>query len=232
MNITAADNADGTGATITVAGSSGGAVSLFKASLVDGVVSASFAAAGSRTGNGTVVVAGVGSFWIYGVEAATASPVIGYRATASASDSDWSDILDATVARIQSLSLTGIASSKVVKQKLPWNFKAMTEGVYVSPIRESVANGPTNQRDDIGYGVQVTTFLATNRSLTTGLDTDLNWRDRISAAFRHTIPVGLSGLVHDVNEEPGPVIDPGAFAKDFDAGTLVLRFFVRSARGV
>lgn len=230
MNLTVVDNADGTGATVTVAGSLGGTVTLYQADMTDGLASASFSSAGSRVGNGNVTISGTGSFWIYGVEATTVSLVIGYRATTSAADSIWDECLDATVTRIQSLSLTG--SPTVAKQKFPWNLKTIVEGIYVSPVRESIAVGPTNTKDDIGYGVQVTAFQASNHSLTSNLSRFTNWRERVSNAFRHQVPSGLELKIRDVNVEPGPVIDLSKFKDQFDSGALVVRYYRRETRGI
>ena len=233
--ITAADNRDGTGAVVSITGGDAGSThTLYAASWSGGLKAASFASVGSRTGNGLVTVAGLGYRWLYCVaEAAGAyalSSMIGYRAT-SGDDDLFSQCLDAVTDKLKAMSFEGITSDKIAKQKLPWNFEKISEGIFVSPVAEKFGT-EFNNAYDIGYGVQITTFAASNASLTGNLSRHLMWRQQIRDAFHNQPLPGLAEVGYIAKVEPGPVIDIGAWKDQFDAGVWVVRPISREHHGI
>jgi hypothetical protein len=223
------DNADGTGATATIADSAGAQNSVFAARWDGGFTAAEWVLSGTRVGDGTVTLDSLGYHWAYLLSGSDLTSILNYRAT-SGDAAIWDQLLDAVVTKLKAMSLTGITTANIDKQKLPWNLERITEGVYVSPVRETSSEA-NNIKDDVRYGVQITMFSASNKDLTTNLDRLLLWRQEISWAFRSQAMPGMLAQVFDVTLEPGPVIDIGAWKEQFDASTLVLRCRSRESRG-
>lgn len=236
LSLSVVDDADNTGATATITGATG-TVTIYAASWSGGFTSPSFASVGSRSGDGTVSLAlAAGYWWVYAATSNYITPVVGVLVT-TGNDAMWYRILVAVTERIQALSLSGLDSDNVIMQKFPFNKKSnqsladrLTTGIFVNPTRETLTP-KTNRTDDYGYGVQVTYFTVSNRDLTSNLNRTLQWRDTLWKAhiFQY-----LPGFTEGFNctPEPGPVYDAGAFAENMDAGSLVLRFFSREARGI
>lgn len=236
LTLSVTDNGDDTGATATIAGATG-TVTVYAASWSGGIASTSFTSVGSRSGNGTVTLdLAAGYWWVYAATANYISPMVGVLVT-TGEDAMFYRILVAVKERIQALSLSGLDADHVIVQKFPFNKKSnaalvdrLTTGIFVNPTRETLTF-KTNRTDDYGYGVQVTYFTTSNRDLTSHLNRTLTWRDTLWKAniFQH-----LPGFTEGFNctPEPGPVFDAGVFAENMDAGSLVLRFFSREARGI
>lgn len=229
------DNGDGTGAMATIAGSSLGATNtVYTAPWLGGLAAATWTSQGSRVGDGTLNLAvDVGAYWAY-VQSTLAgesavSAVVGFHAT-SGNESVWERCLAAVAAKLQGLSLSGIAPSSIVVRKLPWNRNQIMPGLFVTPTQETLSPA-TNLRDDVGYGVQLTLVRASNQELTESLSTELSWREQISRAFRESALAGVDE-VFTVRIEPGPIVDPASFAAQYDVQTLVVRCMAREIRGV
>lgn len=233
---TVADNANGTGGVVTIAGSTAGSTNTFYAALwTGGFVGASFSSYGSRTGNGTIPIATANGYWWGFVRSELSglfvdSLVAGFRTTLGG-ESVYYRCLTAVAAKIQALNLSGIAGSSIAVRKLPWNRNNATPGIYVTPTREVSFKAATNERDDVPYGVQVTVVRASNESLTDGLSTQLAWREQIARALRQEALVGVAE-VYTVELEAGSVIDDASFAQHYDVQTLLVRCMARETRGV
>jgi len=220
------DKADGTGATATISGGDAGATNTVKTSPIS---TPNWSTSGSRVGNGTVNLAlSVGFYWGYceSVLGGTAMTVPVWFAVTDGTDPVAIRCLDAVAAGIQGLGLSG--SPTVVKQKFPWNAGAISPGIFLSLVPESVTPA-TNKADDIGYGVMVTMIRASNHNLTIADGkTALGWREAISAAFRSKPLAGVSE-VYTVRCEPTSVFWAEGFKEQYDVSALVLRCVCRKA---
>lgn len=243
--ISLTDNADGTGAIATVAGSTTGSTNaIYAAQWAGGFVGQSYASYGSRTGDGTVSLAlGDGYWFVYCKSTKAAldgavSLVAGLRVT-DGEDAIWFQCLDAIVAKLQALDLPPPWNPENIKsQRFPWNRSLINAdikaGIFVSPLSDQIRQA-TNQGDDIGYGCQVTVIQASNQELVDGMSSALLCRQQITNAL---LPVSgqaaLSGVseVMNVVIEPGPVIDPVAFQNQYDVGAIVARCITRQTRGL
>lgn len=232
--LTLLDNRDGTGATATIAGSSPGSTNtVFAAPWSGGIGGAEWNSEGSCVGDGTLNLAvEAGAYWAY-VQSRLAgesvvSTLVGVSATAGG-ESVWERCLAAVAAKLQALSLAGIAPSSIVVRKLPWNRNQIKPGLFVTPTQETLSPA-TNLRDDVGYGVQLTLVCASNQDLSANLSTELAWREQVSRAFRESALAEVDE-VYTVRIEPGPIIDPASFAAQYDVQTLVVRCVAREARG-
>lgn len=229
--ITAVDDADGTGATATIAGSAGGTVAIWGARWDGGLTAAEFSQVATRVGNGAVAVTlDVGYWWLYGLESTDLSPMIGVCAT-SGDEAPYYRVLVAVHEKLQALTFSGITSAQILLQKFPLNPKLALTGIYVTPTRETV-RGIVNSRDDYGYGVQVSYFWASNRDNTSQMGRTLKWRDQIEKAFNAQPLPDIADFSYQLQIEPGPVFDSRSFAEQFDAGSVVLRIMSREVRGV
>lgn len=246
ITVSFTDNANGTGLVATVVGSAGGSSNqLYYARHYGGILSASWTLGGSRTGDGTIAVSltDMGPYWLYLVNTngatVTVTRVRAFQVTdAATADSVYYRVLEAVVARLQSLSLSGISSSDIKLQKIPWNGKdAISKGIIVSPLRDLGA-ATSNLSDDNIYQVQITFLRKNSLDLVTGLSTELLWRQTAQNAFDVTpyvdAPTMLSGVpeAFEADCEPSVVIDPTLFGLGWDVQALVLRVTCRETRGL
>lgn len=242
------DNADGTGAVATVGNATVGTTNtIYVADWSGGMVGATFASKGSRTGSGTISVSVLdGHHWAYVVSASgpdiAVSLVQGFRTTSGA-DAIYFQILEAVQAKIDALAFNSIDKlliDSVTEQittyvsKFPWNRNDMRRGIHITPTRETIER-VVNSSDDFAFGVQVTVVQASNQDLTTGIEEEMELRQRLIGAFQPTpTQEPLAGVsdVFDVVIEPGPVFDPSSFLNQHDVQALLLRFKVRRQRGL
>lgn len=230
-----ADNGDGTGGVVTIAGSTVGSTNtFFAAPWSGGFISAAFVSYGSRTGNGTLAVALVSGYYWGLVRSSLSGQIVdslpvGFRIS-SGDQAVYYRCLEAVAARLATLGLGGIAGSSIVIRKTPWNRNLATPGIFVTPSSEVPIEPATNARDDIGYGVQLTVVRASNQDVSANLAAELSWREQISRAFRESALAGVDEI-YTVRFEPGPVIDAASFAAQYDVQTLVLRCVARETRG-
>lgn len=230
-----ADNADGTGAVATIAGTDAGAansvdVYAFSGSLADLGDVQSF----TRTGNGTRALAlATGSYFavLKSDDFLAADPVF-FRVT-DAEQCLWDEIIDAVVLLIQGLPLSGLTADMIRRGKIPAKFADIgTAGVLVCPVKETIGTAG-NRKDNLGYGVMVSCFKASNGDNYTNLGTELKWRDQIETAFKIKPaynPLSTVAEVYNIAIEPGSVVLPEAFFANYDVGSIVLRVFAKQSR--
>lgn len=233
--LTAVDQEDGTGATATITGSTAGSTNVIYTAPLSSLGSVSFTSSGTRVGDGTVDLAlSSGLYWAYCV-----STLSGVSATSnfillrvsSGLDPIYYQCMDEVRDTILTLSLSGIADADVRVQKLPWRAQQVAPGIFITPTSESLnPREGTNERDDIGYPVQVVMIQASNRDQTSNFTRFLLLRQRIRWAF-HNQPMVVPE-VHTCYVEPGAVILPTAFEGQFDVQSLIVRCLSREQRGL
>lgn len=224
--LTIVDNADGTGAVATIAGSTAGSTNeVFTQAISGGLGTAPEVSGGSRIGDGTVALSLTnGYYWANVVSTVNNCDAVSaavYFLTTSGIDAVFKQCLDAVGAVIQGLVLTGISNTDVYVRKLPWNRNAVTPGIFITPKTETTIER-ANQTDDFGYGVQVTVVQKSNQNLTANLGAELLWRQQIRNAF---IEQRLTAVeeVYSVTYEPGSVILPEGFAAMYDVQAMIFR---------
>ena len=238
------DNADGTGGVATISGGDAGSTHTVQSQTVDGELgTATWTTRGSRAGNGTVNVApGNGYYW-WRVVASNANGTslsnLVYQPLTSGVQALYERILVAVQARIQTLSLTGIASGSILLRKVPWDRDIGTAKTYAYPVVQVSPHGQetmvptagTNQKDDVGYAVLVSMMDIDNQRQTYQREQRLRWREAIARTFRHARLPGISE-VFDCVVEPNVVVHaPNWLDQNLWTSFLVLRFVARESRG-
>jgi hypothetical protein len=164
----------------------------------------------------------------------TAAPELLIDYTPAFGPSIFEKCLDAVLAKIQALPLTGIDPLNWHKRKFPWNRATLQPGGFVTPMNDRWVPA-TNESDDVEYPIQVTVVRASNQDLELNLSSHLLWREQIRHALlpRAGFPA-LAGVSEVINVivEPGPVFDSGAFANQYDVGALIVRCIARERRGL
>ena len=134
------------------------------------------------------------------------------------------DLLDAISSDINGLGLSGM--EKVVVRSSPNDNGQFYPGITVHAVSETEILG-TNERDDIGYGIQITMVVNDDNDLD---EDDLLgvWRQTIRKKFIHQRITGVSNVC-TTQVEPGKVYNDNNH--DLQISTLLLRVFVRETRG-
>lgn len=238
--ITLTDNADDTGCAATLSGSTAGSTNtLFAAPWSGGFIPAAFASYGSRTGDGAVSLALLAGYhWVYCRSTKTAedgvvSLVYGVRVT-TGSLPVYEQCLNAVLAKIQGLGLSGIDSASIVRRKVPWDRRITLPGIIVSPPRDTI-QPVTSGQNDIAFDCLVTFVRTSNEDLTANLGTHLSHRQTVSDAFQPVSgQAALAGVpdVYNVEVIHGSVYDGASFAAGEDVQQLTLRCLHRRNRGL
>lgn len=242
--ISVVDQADNTGATATISGADAGTNNVVYTASVDGdlgATSTTWTSGGSRTGDGTVDVNTVtaGYYWMYatstdGTNTAASTPV--YVRVTTGSESTHKDTCDAVLARLQSLTMSGLSSANIKLVKLPAEMPSSDTlpCIHVGPQgRETMdARAGTNVKDDTGYPVLVVIFCADNaQDRTANLNRNLKWREQVAKSLQNQPLAGTQLFRCEV--EPLEIWPPSAVrnANLFVSGFTV-RCFARETRGL
>jgi hypothetical protein len=230
-SLTVVDQADGTGATATIAGAAG---------YSNDVYVYSFAADGAltledtftRSGNGTLdLVLSTGMYFAVLANDDFFASTPAFFAVTAAAQSLYGDLLASVQTTLISLGLAGIASNVLLK-KFVWFRDGVTyPAAFVCPYNEQWPNQGTNASDDTGYGISIALVRATNRNNDLAQDDQLLvWREIVRKAFRSQRISGVSTAHFNTLVEPGPVFDPASFGSQFDATFITLRAWARETR--
>lgn len=248
--LTVADDADGTGATATIAGSDAGATNeAFTASFTGdtGVLSA-WTSQGSIVGNGTIDLdVGTGYFFCYvqssesGDEVAT--PPVYFVAT-SGSDAIMMKCLNGVKARLDLMTFAGISTDNIIVRMLPldqgvgstqtFSFPAILiapapDAGLVMPFNEG-----TNRRDDVQYPVVIAildTLVRNKTVLTDNQNRNYLWQQQVVKAFRNQRLAGVDE-VYTTIVEAAQITNIQAWRKGRFASFGIFRFISREIRGI
>tara|TARA_R100001594_G_scaffold116052_1_gene150989 strand:+ start:10714 stop:11442 length:729 start_codon:yes stop_codon:yes gene_type:complete len=236
-----ADDADGTGFTVTTTSFTANATPKYMA--FTGALGSTWTSYGSNiTGNGTSALdLGVGYFFVYFANAssgAVESPIFYVNSSSSGTSVHYS-CLTAVQAKIRSLSLTSIDNSDVIIRKLDSD-RGADDGTYDYPmivissfgIETLPKGGGTNKRDEVIYPVVVTILAADNQDLVTNQNKYLLWRQKISRAFRNQNLADVDEI-YTVTMQPGPITSPQAFwERNLYHSSLIIKCHSREVRGM
>lgn len=228
--LTVVDNADGTGATATIAGSSGGANVVYVGRVVGTVGNMAVLTSAARTGDGAVTLAlAKGLYFAWLVTDGALQAVYYFGAT---------DGLNAVATRCRravcdTIRLLNIPpAARVYEQAYPdeVNVKYPCILVTVEGVGETADQG-LSTRDDIGRPVRVGIADRWDRREHTKLPDWEYWRQCIDRCFREQQLAGVpeSKICHI---EPYVIIDPNMSQYEHMVSGLVVRAVCREPRGV
>jgi hypothetical protein len=188
------DNQNGTGATATISGSAGGTNTVYVQPYSAGQVGGAFYQAGTRTGDGTVLLAiAPGSYyWAYVLTSGNAAPsnFVSFPVTLNA-DSVWWRCCLATQAVIQGLKLTGVPPLKGIPSNQVYLQKSFDHAglvfpciLVMPPMQGEKMAWATNVMEDLSYPVFVGVLDRSPSAYEKDLQQQLNWRQQLQRAFR------------------------------------------------
>lgn len=225
------DNADGTGATATIAGSSGGA-NVVSVQNVDGELgSLSWTAAGSRTGDGDVsLTLTPGYYWAYCVTGGTSLSGLVYFQVTTGVDSVLSRCAAAVKSRLQLLALPctervlDLITDRSPGEELFPCTVLTTDGA--NQTNEAALNG----RDDIGQPIRCLVKDICGKFDSTKLETYRSWRQAIFRAFHNQRLPGVIESVRNRVELGG--VTPAESKQPQMVFDLTIRCITREVRGL
>lgn len=247
--LTIADDADGSGGTATVAGSTGGTTNTLYSQTINGELgSATWTSRGSRTGDGTISVS-------------ISSPTTYYwwkLVSTDGSDTDVSNLVyqpltDGTEAvhyrfmlaiqaRLQGLTFAAqsgggsIASADIVVRKVAIDQEGHIPDkpcILIAPgAREKINHaGGTNIRDEVSYPVGIVILAADNRALTTNLAAHLKWREQIVRALENFRPTSVPEINRST-VDPEAIFPLPQWMKNLVASAVVCQGEAWQSRGL
>jgi len=238
--LTLTDDADGTGATATISGSTVGTTNaVFTSRWLGGFVNAAFTSAGSRSDDGTLALnIHLGYHWAYvsstkAGEDGVVSAMGSVRAT-DGEDSDWKQCMDGIVAKIQTLSLAGLLPANVEGGKFPFDREGLDKpAVLVGYIREAGITLVYSATDQVPLDFQVAVLKPNDQSNVIE-DQYPKWREQIRNLFSPTTDTGLPAVPHVISTQviPGDMYNLELFKVGLDAGALVIRCITQVNRAL
>lgn len=247
LSLAILDNADSSGATATLAGADPGTtITVYTSPLATytpGPTSPPWAVAGSRVGDGTLSLPGLGYFFAYAlgtVEGQLAlAPPVQYLASANA-DSVLDRCLNAIQGKIQGLTLAGLdtppgdltAGQVYAKPAIDLNkLQVDLPAVFVTPGGSEAIEGMVSGLDDIGYPVAVTIVDRWSPTYTPPAPTYYKWREQIHRALRFQRLPGVIE-VYTVKPEPRAIVEWKTLEFNTFYCGILFRCISREGRGV
>lgn len=240
ITLTIVDNADGTGATISWAGTDADSRNWLYFAPWTGqpgmpdwvnIAGAETGRPGDLTDGNAALDPGYWLWRLDSVFAGVTTVIVVYQPITNAATQAMLDrALDAAVTRVQGLNLSG--SPAVSKRWLPRAKNGDTFPlIAVTPVGSESFPGVLTTQDDIGLPFAVTAIDKANQDPTANISRDLLWRQQILSAFRYQRLAGVpEGTI--VQPEPMMIVNPGMFDdKNLIFSPLFFRLITRTERG-
>lgn len=232
LTLTMTDQADGTGATATIAGAGvADTVTVYTQSFDGDLGAGTWATAGTRVGDGTVdATLSTGHYFAYCKDADEVSPVV-YFVVTDGVKAVAQQIDEAVQAKLRLIGLDDIDNDRIVIRDVATDRNLERPCIVVSPIRQVMdpLAGVLHQ-NDVVYSEQVTIFAADNQANESGAKYKL-WLQQIARAFRDQELTGVTE-VNRCEVVPGPTVPTAYWSDNKYVGALVLKFTTRETRGL
>lgn len=226
------DNADGSGGVATLTGTTGASVSLFNSRFQGTMGTLAAVAAGSRVGDGTIVVAPGNGYYLWYAQTTSLFSNVVYQALTDGTQSVHYRCLLGTQAELLALSLSGMPGGNILVKWLPrhWERIDSTPQICIVPLGKEGQPGLLTGLDDIEYPVVIATIDKDNNDYTLNLALRTLWRQQIFRTFRHQRLPGVPEIITTpmVTEY---VVDPALFNRNYFYSALLARFRSREVRG-
>jgi hypothetical protein len=211
--IAVSDNANNTGAVVTISGSTVGSTNtVYRAAYNGDMGTLTWTSSGSRSGDGTVAVSCThGYFWWYVLSSTAGGTAISNLVNQNVTDGQLAiltQIVAAVVARMKLVSLAGIGDKvyelKSQKHIVPAHSCCL---VFRDPVVPITQDDATNIREDIGYPVQIAMIAPDPLTDNSPIQIYDLWRQQAERAFRNQRLPGVAGVIW-TRVEPAMVLDP------------------------
>lgn len=145
------------------------------------------------------------------------------------------EICDAVVTKLKTLTLTDIATTSIVKRRIPYTASqvgnVVLPGIVVCPIGMSDFQVVMTGQDDIGLPVLVAIQAVKNASFSDNPERELLWREQVLSALRYQRLTGIEEIVQCL-PAPAPIYDVSLFANDnLWYSPLYFKYVTRTLRG-
>jgi len=237
------DDEDLSGITATVSTSDAGATNTIYRSSVNGEVEAgTWTSSGSRVGDGAIAVSlttrGYYFWYVKSVLAAesTISNLV-YCPVTDGSDAVLTRCIAAVVSRLQLLTLSGIATTRIVSVADIMNPGTVPDFPCVLVAREGTPHqyrNVMNNRDDLGYPIQVLNCDSDPLGGQSEVGRWDMWRQQEERAFRWQRLPGVTEAQLACEIEPLKILDPAYRPPIFDkvVSGFTIRVVTREVRGL
>lgn len=246
ITLSMVDLQNGAGATATIAGSDGGITNTVftspMASYAPTPVAPSWTSQGTRLGDGTLTIPGLGYYFAYcqgKVAGVTSySPPVFYLGSSNA-DAVLTRCMNAIAGRIQTLTLTGLntppgtlpAGQVYVKPAINLNlYEVVLPAIFVTPGGVESVEGMVSGLDDIGYPVAVTIVDNWSPSYSPPAPTYYKWREQLFRGLRFQRLAGVDE-VFTVRPEPRAIVEWKAIEYNKFYTGILFRCISREGRG-
>lgn len=231
VTLSIADNTDGTGATATISGSSGGSVTVWIGRVTGELGTVVFSSAGSRTGNGTLAIATTtkARYFGYAVDGTDRSNLV-YFAVTETADAVATRLMEAIRDTLSLLAIPPVANIYEQMFADESNIKYPCTILSVEGLSESITT-KLNSHDDYGRPVKVMFADRADRWDHTKLAQYESWRQ---AGIRCFVSQQLAGVPEVVScvVEPYVIVDPNARQYQHMVAGFAVRATTREPRGI
>lgn len=233
--LTIADLANNTGATATIAGTSGGASTVY-AQAVNGLLgSGSWTAAGTRTGDGTLSLAlAKGYYWAYCLTAPATLSGLAYFVVTDGAAAVESRLFAAALASLRLLALD--CTARVYDSAFADDPNVQYPCVIASTeSARQTDEAALNGRDDLGHPIRLLIRDVVPKFDEVAQTRFRLWRQSITRAFiNQRMPGVIETIINRV--EPGALLrhvpGGGEKMKNIAESELVIRCITREVRGL
>jgi len=239
MELTAVDNADGTGGSISVTDNVGTA-SIYVSRFTGTNASRAFVLAGTVLDEDTLLLPDLenGPYFGIGVNGADISLPLGFRITDGVDALHWR-LLEAVREYVMSLVLPNVSADpeRHAIVKLPYRpdmelavdtHNEMAVMYFPKPETYQPAN---NEEDSVAYSVQVLLVRNVGQSLFKGLADLLQDRQLLGQSLS-VCPLPDLEEIHTVQVNPGSIVLPEHWLKSYDCSTVVFRALTEQPAGL
>lgn len=239
MQLTAVDNGDNTGGSLSLTGNAGTA-SIYTSRFTGTNASREFSLAGTIEDNGSLSLPSLvtGPYFAVAVNGSSIAAPLGFRITDGA-DALHYRMMEAVREYVMSLALPNVSSDpdRHALVKLPYRpdleldvdeHHEMAVMYFPKPETYSPAN---NQEDEVAYSVQVLLVRNVGQSTFRGLS-DLLMDRQLLGQSLSVCPLPDLEEIHTVQVQPGAVVLPEHWVKKYDCSTMVFRGLTEQPSGI
>ena len=126
---------------------------------------------------------------------------------------------------VRNMNITGVPVAEIKVQKLPYDLKKITHGVFLNPLPEEITEH-TNGADLYRYRHQFTWIRGSNGNIADPeqIDSFLMGRQRLFEEMLPTFNKPLPGVdfAHTINVRPFAIFDAQCFALGYDAQAVLI----------